>query len=282
MGAMGHTLRVFERRLRHRLCGEARIRVGGGFTLHVPRRGDAVITPVLVHEGRWEPQETRVLRTALRPGMTFVDVGANLGYYSVLASRLVGPRGKVVALEPAPRTYRLLTWNLADNGCRNAEAHPVALGDRDGGRRELVLSETNPGDHHLAGPASGSPAGTRSVSVPQITLDRLLAGRRADVLKLDTQGAEAGIFRGMPETLAANPGLVVVTEFWPHGLRRAGADPWAFLEEILQAGFRLEMILDDASGRPAGPDESPLEPLAPDRLPELVPGERFVNLVLRR
>ncbi|MFQ5748503.1 MAG: FkbM family methyltransferase [Planctomycetota bacterium] len=279
---MGHTLRLFGRRLRHRLCGEARIRVEGGFFLHVPRRGDEVITPVLVHEGRWEPQETRVLLDTLQPCMTFVDVGANLGYYSVLASRRVGPQGKVLALEPAPRTHRLLTWNLADNGCRNAEAHQVALADREGGRRELVLSKTNPGDHHLAGPAGGSPAGTRTVSVPLITLDRILAGRRVDVLKLDTQGAEAGIFRGMRATLAANPGLVVVTEFWPHGLRRAGSDPWAFLGEIRQAGFGLELILDDASGRPAGPGESPLELLAPGRLPELTHGERFVNLVLRR
>lgn len=81
---------------------------------------DRVIGRALRRDGVWELAETRFLLATLLPGQTFVDVGAHLGYFSVLAARRVGPTGSVIAVEPEPRNLRLLRQNLARNGCTNA------------------------------------------------------------------------------------------------------------------------------------------------------------------
>lgn len=277
MAPMGRTARRVQRRVQALLFGTARVPRLGGFTLRVHRRGDDVMAPALLRSGVWEPQETELLLALLRPGMVFVDAGANIGYYSVLASRLVGPGGRVRAFEPAPDSFRLLQMNLADNGCGNAVAHRAALWDRHGGELTLYLCDRNPGDHRTAAPAE---AARRTARVPATTLDAALGGR-VDVIKMDTQGAEARIWGGMRRTLERSPGLLMLAEFWPHGLRRAGSDPAAFLGALRAAGFQPELVLDEASGRPAA--AAPWsEPVAWEAILPLCGGERFVNLLLRR
>jgi predicted O-methyltransferase YrrM len=91
--------------------------VAGRLLLH---RDDHVITPVLQRYGMWEPGETRYLLSTLTAGQTFVDVGAHVGYFSVLAARRVGPAGSVIAIEPELRNLELLRRNLERNDCTNA------------------------------------------------------------------------------------------------------------------------------------------------------------------
>lgn len=111
---------------------------------------DEFITPALVGGGLWDPSETAWLSWRLRPGMTFVDVGAHVGYFSVMASRRVGAAGRVLAFEPEPGNFALLEENLRRNGCTNATAHAAAVGAR-GGTVEL----------HLAAATRGTTASTR-------------------------------------------------------------------------------------------------------------------------
>src|SRR5438309_4114648 len=80
----------------------------------------------------FERQEQEFLLEFLGPGMTFIDIGAHHGLYSLLASKKVGPSGRVVAFEPSPREFRRLRWNLALNRCRRVRAEPFALGATDG------------------------------------------------------------------------------------------------------------------------------------------------------
>lgn len=277
---MGHTWRVFRRKFNHQVWGTARVHVGDGFDLHVHRSGDEIITPMLVDAGIWEPEETQVLLTLLRPGDVFVDIGANIGYYSVLAARAVGRQGRVFAIEPAPRNFRLLQRNLADNRCTQARAFAVALGARHGGHITLHLSTDNAGDHRIA-EVRQEPSRHR-VNVPLTTLDRLLPTTRVDLIKMDTQGAEARILKGMHTVLANNPRLTLITEFWPEGLQSAGTDALQYLQALRSFGFRAQLLLDQASGRNAESAEQLLEDVTFAQVLEICEVRDYVNLVLRR
>ena len=107
------------------------------------------VTERIVHSGVWEPVETAIMLRLLAPGMTVVDVGANLGYHAVIASRLVGPGGRVIAFEPEPRNHALLTANIKRNHCANVEVHRNAVSDEVGQSITLHLSADNLGDHRI-------------------------------------------------------------------------------------------------------------------------------------
>ena len=97
-----------KRKLRYRWSGTVRT---GGLTFHLNPE-DRVMTPAMVRFGLWEPRETALIRGQLGPGDTFIDVGANFGYYTVIASKLVGEPGQVTAFEPDPVSFRLLGRNV--------------------------------------------------------------------------------------------------------------------------------------------------------------------------
>jgi FkbM family methyltransferase len=150
---------------------------------------DAAVTPGL-RSGIYEPQLTRVFERYCRPGMTVVDVGANLGYYSLLASRLVGTAGRVIALEPNSENCRLLLSSLRLNGTANVELLPVAADVATGWAYYSTHVGSNGGliesDDLLVHPG---------VVVPTFRLDDLVSGR-VDFLKMDVEGAEGRVVRG--------------------------------------------------------------------------------------
>src|SRR6185312_2755012 len=118
-----------------------------GLRLRVDLRDEGVGRPIFV-DREYEPAETAFLRGSLRPGMTFIDIGANIGYFTTLAGGLVGSGGKVISFEPDPHNFDLLGRNTAANGIRNAETLNFALGE---GEAEMLLyqSKSNYGDHRL-------------------------------------------------------------------------------------------------------------------------------------
>jgi hypothetical protein len=109
---------------------------------------DEVITPTLCRYGVWEPGETRFLRALVRPGDVFVDVGAHVGYFSLLAASRVGEEGAVIAVEPEPRNLRLLRANLARNGASRARVIPLAAYSHSVWM-SLACDEHNRGGHRL-------------------------------------------------------------------------------------------------------------------------------------
>jgi FkbM family methyltransferase len=233
---------------------------------------DRFITPTLRHQGLWEPAETAYLAWRLQPGMTFVDVGANIGYFTLLASGRVGDHGRVVAFEPDPASFALLRHNVRRNGRANVDALPWAVGARSG-RTRLHLSRRNRGDHRIY----PSEERRRSLAVPQVALDGLpLLRAPLDVVKVDVQGAEEGVIRGMEGLIAGSPGLVMTVEFWPYGLHRYGSDPGQLLDYYRSVGFALEALY---------PGEPFPRPLDQGELLEACPAERETaqaTLVLTR
>jgi len=205
---------------------------------------DPVITKGLVAIGEWEPGLTALLGGHVKPGMTFLDVGAHVGYYSCLAGRLVGPRGLVVAFEPSPRNFELLQANVWRNGLTNVVCFPWAVSDEPG-FTQLYLSADNSGDHRIYAHEQGR----ASTTVRVAALDALEVLRPpVDVVKIDVQGAEESVFRGAERLLAASPGALLAVEFAPNELRAFGGEPRALLDHYRSLGYTIRVQHSEERG----------------------------------
>lgn len=172
--------------------------------------------------GERDPDVMLFLRRWLQPGSVALDVGANVGTYSIPLARIVGARGRVVAFEPNRPTRACLRHNLRLNSIRNVTVVPCAVGET-AGRQGLVVTEKNAGEVHLA--PAGSAEGREGVRVT--TLDQEVKRLRlpaVDYIKLDIEGYELAALRGATEILRNSPRLVVQTEIVPAHLRRYGFD----------------------------------------------------------
>jgi FkbM family methyltransferase len=150
---------------------------------------DAAVTPGL-RSGEYEPHLTAVFERYCTPGMTVVDVGANLGYYSLLAARLVGPSGHVVALEPNSENCRLFLSSLRRSGLANVQVLPVAADVEKGWAYYSTHVGSNGGLIE-----DGDLLTHPGVVVPTFRLDDLVAGT-VGLLKMDVEGAEGRVVRG--------------------------------------------------------------------------------------
>lgn len=189
--------------------------------------------------GAYEPHVTKAIAEALRSGNTFVDLGANIGYYSLLAAAVVGPGGSVIGFEARPDNVFLARLSVRENGFRNVTLHNLAVADRDSTLRMHAPEHTSLSkvvDSSVT-PEAGF------VCIPAVALDDALAGTdRVDVLKMDIDGGEVRALQGMRGLLArCRPKLFF--EFAPFTLRELGrCDPASLIEPILELGYRLQAI----------------------------------------
>jgi len=187
---------------------------------------------VFAFREHYEP-ELEYLQTLLFPGATFVDVGANLGIYTLVASRIVGPSGSVIAFEPSVQSFPLLQKNIMLNSLTNVTAFPVALSEK-AGRVRLYHAGSCPSGNSL-GHHPSFPGGFETVLAESLddVLQRIPAGR-VDVIKMDVQGAEELVLRGAQKTLTSkNPAIIF--EFYPEGADLLGLSPsgaWNLLEGL--------------------------------------------------
>jgi FkbM family methyltransferase len=226
----------------------ARVRVNSSW-LYVDLRDNVGVGWPLYINRSYELAETAFFHRILKPGMVFVDIGANVGYFTVLASRLVGDAGTVIAVEPEPKNFELLKRNVNENKLRNVILLNTALGATTG-QAELFLSASNYGDHQLYRREDES---RQPVSVPLDTLDNALARcniSRVDVIKMDVQGYEYQILAGMRRTLAYNAHLVVLTEFWPQGLSRAGGSDSQLWQDLMEFNFSASLLQENGKEQP--------------------------------
>ncbi len=246
-----------------------------GKTLNMDLR-DWAVSSAIFADGVWEPEETKFLEKALRPGMVFVDIGAHIGYYTVIASGLVEGTGKVFAFEPDPRNFTLLQRNVAANHCQNVSADQKAIAAFTR-RSSLYRSRNNFGDHRTyepIGEAAQQPGTVRSaVAVEALSLDDYFAGNPTgiDFLKMDIQGSEYDAFIGMRKTLQRNPGITILTEFWPTGLKQAGVAPNAFLDEVRSCGFKIYRL-----------EQGRTQESSDNEILSRLSGDEYMTLVLSR
>ena len=198
-----------------------------------------------LHRLGWMGRDDKAfLEQRIRPGMRVIDIGANLGLYTLLLSRLVEKSGMVVAFEPDPELFAALETNCRVNSAINVKLCNLAAGARSGSMT-LARSLINAGDNRMAGVASGSTL-TREVAVRAATVDEIVDGCQVDFIKIDVQGWEGEVFEGMQHVMTCNPALQICFEYWPYGLRRAGCDPTDLLRSLDRLGFRIYRISERA------------------------------------
>jgi len=209
-------------RVIHHLChGSEKAFVGrmprelGGYKFHCGLRDH--IACAVFFAGCYEAQETAFVRSWLRPGMSFVDVGANWGLFTLMAASLVGPSGRVVALEPDPRVFLKLQSNIQRNQIQQVQAFQVAAADRES---ELLLAghdgvNQNSGMSRLV-ESGGSSALTFSVRSNRLDslLDKAQMGT-VDLLKIDVEGAEHMVLAGMKDGLKQRRYRCILLELHP-------------------------------------------------------------------
>jgi len=206
---------------------------------------DAVLSGALAL-GCYEWFELDFLERTLRPGFTVLDIGANIGLYSIVAARAVGPAGKVFSLEPDQCNCDFLRRNVELNGLANVHITQAAASDSTCPGR-LFLSADNKADHRIFDSADRR----EHVPVDLTTIDDFVAARgiaRVDVVKMDIQGAEPRAFAGMRRTLEANQDIRLIMELWPWGIAQGGGSARALLADIRAMGLRI-YELDDSVRR---------------------------------
>lgn len=231
------------RRLRERRCraltrprpaGRDRVLVHALETLplHVDA-GDAGLSRRLVADGFWEMWLTEALEQVLRPGMTAIDIGANVGYFTLLMANRVGPRGRVHAFEANPPMAAMLADSVALAGFSDRVAvHGDPLWDADGEACVLKVPDGEPKNAHLVTHAGEDVIGIRGITR---RADGFAELAQADVIKIDVEGAEERIWHGMDGLFAGGRPMTIFLEYSPVRYEA----PMAFLEAIRSQGFAL-------------------------------------------
>jgi FkbM family methyltransferase len=266
--------RNVSRPLTVRMDAHLEVPVSGGSRMVVDT--SEALGRTLAISGVWEPNVTPVFRSLLGPGDVCVDVGAGIGYYTLLASGLVDPGGHVYALEPAPRPYAALCSNLELNGVSNVTALRVAAGREDG---RALLYDPPPGNlgqssMRVTPDARIPPPGIRpATEVPVHPIGSLL--RESDIdrvrlVKIDVEGSEVDVLRGLEPLLDAGcrPSLLVELHPWLW----VDEDAEAFTSFCRRFGLRSFQLIDEhRSGHAlSDPIRVPFEPDALDELEDVV------------
>ncbi len=179
---------------------------------------------ISIYFNKIEPEQTNALAAMLSPGQVFFDIGANIGYYTILASRRVGPHGRVFAFEPAIRNMVYLYRHTEINKARNVTFIPAACSD------EISLLHFATGQNCATGHLITRPEARNSTPVPGLTVDSVVecVGLSPHVMKIDVEGAELAVLKGARNTLLhAKPGLLLSTHS-----RSLREDCLAFLREL--------------------------------------------------
>ena len=215
-----------------------------GFIIGIPSN-EWRLAAFMKFRGMLEPGLTRLFQDVVRPGMVVVDVGANIGVYTLYAARGVGHTGKVFSFEPTPRIFNILRDNIQVNGFMETGAvtlRQAAVTDRRA-TADLQVFAQNSGHNTLFSDGRMDSL----ISVETVSLDDEIPASRVDVVKIDAEGAEPLILRGMQRIITNNPHIQIYIEFAPQHLNRAGVEPEQFLREIDALGFDVNRV-DDLDG----------------------------------
>lgn len=212
--------------------------------LKVYVEGKSGIAKLLGIKGSYEEETTKLFSEILKEGMTVLDLGANIGYYSLLIGKQIGEKGKVFAFEPWHESFSILQKNIEVNGFKNIIPVAKAVSNKCG-RQKLFLSN-DPLEHHL-----GRESGSKFIETDVTTVDEFVREQNisVDLVKIDVEGTEMHVLEGMAETISNNPHIKIITEFVPEHLEQNNCSPSAFLRKLFSYGFKLYVINDEKHTR---------------------------------
>lgn len=212
--------------------------LGRGAFVRVP--GLSIVEREIVRHGVFEQETAGLFCDLLAPGMVVMDVGANVGQYTLLAAPRVGPAGRVHAFEPTPRVAAKLRASVRLNGFANVAVNEAAVSEAPG-QVTLYYVEDDDGENSILGGKAGCP----SVTVPAVTLDDYVAAHglgRVDVVKMDIEGAELLALRGARRLLSGDDAPVVILEVNPKSLAFSGSSVADLLGLLQGYGYRVHEV----------------------------------------
>jgi len=211
----------------------------------------------------------QAVKKLLKPKMNIINIGANIGYYTLLAAKKVGLKGKVFAFEPGKEALKYLELNIQTNNYSNIEIIPKAVSNFSG-NANLFLHDSITG-HSLYSDQENS----KKLEISTITIDEFLKEKniRVYLAIIDAEGSEQLILEGMKETIQKNPELEIVLEFNPHSLELAGTNDKSFIEFIKKLGFSI-YVIDEF--------EETVMPKSPNEVLQVAKTEGHFNLFLTK
>ena len=208
----------------------------------------------LSFKGVHEPLTTRIFQQEVKLGDTVLDIGAHIGYYTLISAKIVGETGKVFSFEANPANFSLLEKNIETNGYNNVTIFQSAISDYQGNAKLFFERSSNTRWSSIYNIHNNG----NYIDVKVSTVDELLKDYtgRVNFIKLDIEGAELAALRGLTNILTKNREMKIVVEFRPSILIRAGMDPRQFLDYFTENGFKLS-YMDEVHDRiiPAGQEE---------------------------
>ena len=187
--------------------------------------------------GIYEEFETDLVKKEIHKGDVVIDIGANIGYYTIMFAKLVGDSGKVIAFEPDPTNYELLKKNIEINGFTNVILEQKALSDNPG-KMMLSLNNENTAGHHLDFKNENS---INSIEVDVLSLDDYFSYKNIKInfIKMDVEGAESNVIKGMSNILKTSKNLKMIVEYNPFAIKQLGLTPENYLELLIKNEFLL-------------------------------------------
>jgi FkbM family methyltransferase len=189
-----------------------------------------------IYLGTYEPYDSALVRSHLKPGMTVIDVGANIGYYSLMAAAEVGSNGRVISFEPNPELGQQLQQTIRKNRIANLTLEPAGVSDVAGWANLFVPKETGNNTATMIANEGGRP-----VPVPIVTLDEYLEQHQiyqVDFLKIDVEGFEPKVIQGGCSAIRAKRIKAIFCEFNGVWLRQARTTPKAYYDQLRSLGLR--------------------------------------------
>jgi FkbM family methyltransferase len=200
---------------------------------------DPVDSLSLSINGIYEEFETELIKKNVKSGDIVLDIGAHIGYYTLIFAKLVGENGKVYAFEPDPTNFNILRKNIENNNYKNVVLINKAAVNKTS-KLKLYLNDSNQGDHRIY----DSFDGRKFVEIEGIVLDEYFTNRdrKINFIKMDIQGAEFGALQGMQNLLKNNEHIIFISEYWPLGMHRFGANHKEYLELLQKNNFVLNEL----------------------------------------
>lgn len=223
---------------------------------------DLSLAPHILLDGYWEMWITKFFKGVIKEGMTVVEIGTNIGYYTLLAASQIGGGGRLYAFEANPAVFDILFQNMNINGFLDR----VTLVNK------AVLDKSGKLEFHILKRHHGSSSiigfdkellkkqyrdEIETIEVEAVSLDEYFLNKdmKIDVIKMDAEGSEGLIFKGMKRLLKNNPAIKIICEFTPCLISPTGIEPKDFLEEITNYGFKFRIINTDSTAVDISIDE---------------------------
>tara|TARA_Y100001949_G_scaffold79296_1_gene67084 strand:- start:766 stop:1608 length:843 start_codon:yes stop_codon:yes gene_type:complete len=191
----------------------------------------------------YEPNQTEIVKKYVHEGDIVVDIGAHVGYYTLLMAQLVGKNGKVYSFEPDPVNFQLLKKSVEINGFENVVLIQKAVSNITD-KVKLFLGDNDSAINRIYDAKLGD--AKESIDVESIRIDEYFKenDELVNFIKIDSEGSEVKIINGMKQFLSRNQELVMMTEFFPFLIKKSGDEPNQYLKSLEKSGFSLYNILD--------------------------------------